>query len=614
MHDPESIHDDAPVTNPSGNRPFEDVLNARMGRRMVLGGTLAGAIGTFFVSPASAATRAMAAGPKNQSGRPSPRPLIDFEAIPLNFSDQAVASPDYTIDVLIPWGTPLSEGTPGFSWPVTSAADQADQVGIGHDGMWFFPLSHKSNDHGVLVINHEFGTNSHVFDASLPTSAEQVAVSQAAHGCSAIEIMRDDNGTWNVVPSDRSRRITVNTPVEFSGPVAGSPLLENPAGNEPQGTLNNCANGYTPWGTYLTCEENFNGYFGTEVEGWEGDEAQQRYGFNTGGFGYGWHLFDPRFDLGNPDYANEGNRFGWVVEIDPNRPEAKPIKRTALGRAKHEGAATTVGRGGRVVVYMGDDQRFDYIYKFVSADNYKSMMAMGQSPLDHGTLYVARFNDDGSGDWLELSLDNPAVAAVFSSMDEVLTHARLAADAAGATPMDRPEWTTVAPNGDVYCTLTNNSRRTEPNAANPEAPNRTGHIMRWRDSDQHVGTSFEWDIFILASSTTDTEFGFGSPDGLWADADGRLFIQTDGSQPEDANDQMLVADPSTGEIRRLFSGPKDCEVTGIAITPDQRTMFINIQHPGNGDPEATLFPFLGDAVPRDSTIVLRRKDGGVVGS
>ncbi len=614
MHDPETLHDDAPATNTSGNRPFEDILNARIGRRMVLGGTLAGAIGTLFVSPASAAARAVAAGPKNQSGRPSPRPLIGFEPIPLNFSDQPVVSSDYTMEVLIPWGTPLSEGTPGFSWPVSSAAAQSDQVGIGHDGMWFFPLDRRSNDHGVLVINHEFGTNNHVFGADLPTTAEQVAVSQAAHGCSAIEIKRDRSGTWQVVTSDRSRRITVNTPVEFSGPVAGSPLLENPAGNEPQGTLNNCANGFTPWGTYLTCEENFNGYFGTEEPGWVGNEAQQRYGFSTTGFDYGWHLFDPRFDVANADYANEGNRFGWVVEIDPNRPDRKPVKRTALGRVKHEGAATTVGRGGRVVVYMGDDERFDYIYKFVSASNYKSMMARGQSPLDHGTLYAARFNDDGTGDWLEISLNNPDVAGVFSSMDEVLTFTRIAADAAGATPMDRPEWTTVAPNGDVYCTLTNNTRRTVPDAANPQAPNVYGHIMQWRDSDRHVGTSFEWDIFVLASETHGGDSGFGSPDGLWADGHGRLFIETDGLQPDRANDQMLVADPSTGEMRRLFSGPAGCEVTGIAITPDQRTMFINIQHPGDGDPALTEFPFLGDPVPRDATIVLQRKDGGVVGS
>ncbi|MDH3294027.1 MAG: DUF839 domain-containing protein, partial [Acidimicrobiia bacterium] len=390
MHDPEAIHDAAPATNTSGNRPFEDVLSARMARRTVLGGTLAGAIGALFVSPAAAATKAMN-GAKNQSGRPLPKTLIDFTPVPLQSTDRPTISPEYQYDILVPWGTPLSPGTPDWSYPPTSAADQADQVGIGHDGMWFFPVN-GSNDHGVLVMNHEFGTNPHVFGEALPSSAEQVAISQNAHGCSAIEIMRDDAGTWQVVQSDISRRITVNSPVDYSGPAAGSPLLANGAGNPTLGTLNNCANGYTPWGTYLTCEENFNGYFGTEDPDWVGNEYQQRYGFTTTGFDYGWHLFDPRFDLSNPDYANEGNRFGWVVEIDPNRPDRNPVKRTALGRVKHEGAATTVGRGGRVVVYMGDDERFDYIYKFVSEANYKSMMARGQSPLDHGTLYAARFN------------------------------------------------------------------------------------------------------------------------------------------------------------------------------------------------------------------------------
>ena len=612
MHDPEAIHDDAPATNRSGNRPLEDIMSARMARRAVLGGTLAGAVSAFFVSPASAATRALN-GAKNQSGRELPKTLIDFTAVPLQASDRPTIAREYQYDILAPWGEPLSPGTPDWSWPVSSAAAQADQVGIGHDGMWFFPIN-GSNDHGVLVMNHEFGTNPHVFGEDAPTSAEQVTVSQNAHGCSALEIMRDDSGSWQIVQSDISRRITVNTPVDFSGPAAGSPLLANGAGNPTLGTLNNCANGYTPWGTYLTCEENFNGYFGTPDAEWEGDEYQQRYGFSPNGFGYGWHLYDPRFDLTNADYANEGNRFGWVVEIDPSRPDRNPVKRTALGRVKHEGAATTVGRGGRAVVYMGDDQRFDYIYKFVSASNYKSMIAKGQSPLDHGTLYAARFDEDGTGEWLELSLNNPAVAAVFSSMDEVLTFARVAADAAGATPMDRPEWTTVAPNGDVYCTLTNNSRRTEPNAANPEAPNLTGHIIRWRDADHHVGTTFEWDFFVIASETTDTEYGFGSADGIWADPDGRLFIQTDGAQPGGNNDQMLVADTSTGEIRRMWTGVSGCEVTGIAVTPDRRTMFINIQHPGNGDPTRTLFPFYEGPVPRDCTVVITRKDGGIVGS
>ena len=230
---------------------------------------------------------------------------------------------------------------------------------------------------------------------------------------------------------------------------------------------------------------------------------------------------------------------------------------------------STTGRGGRVVGYMGDDERFDYIYKFVSASNWKSMRARGKSPLDEGTLYVARFDEDGTGEWLPLTIDNPALAAGFADQAEVLINARIAADIVGATPMDRPEWTTVAPDGDVYCTLTNNTRRTEPNAANPLAPNPNGHIIRWTDDDHHVGTTFEWDIFVLADDTVGTDHEFGSPDGLWADPDGRLFIETDGGQPEGANNQMLVADPERNEFRRLFAGVTGCEITGIAVTPDR---------------------------------------------
>ncbi|MEL6981796.1 MAG: alkaline phosphatase PhoX, partial [Actinomycetota bacterium] len=268
---------------------------------------------------------------------------------------------------------------------------------------------------------------------------------------------------------------------------------------------------------------------------------------------------------------------------------------------------------------MGDDQRFDYIYRYVSSKNWRSMLARKQSPLDDGSLYVARFDADGTGEWLELTIDNPILAERFQDQAEVLTYARLAADALGATPMDRPEWTTVARNGDVYCTLTNNSDRTEADAANPLAPNADGHIIRWRDSKNHTGDTFEWDIFIIAQDTHGTEDTFSDPDGLWADPAGRLFIQTDGGQKDDLNNQMLVADVATGELRRLLTGVTDDEITGIAYTPDRRTMFANSQHPGNGDPTATNFPVMNDVpdgvtVPRDATFVLTRKNGGIVGS
>jgi secreted PhoX family phosphatase len=549
----------------------------------------------------------------------------------VNFGPVAVAdasgpevslSRDYEYQVLIPWGEPLEPGGPSYDGDPgsrPSAADQAEMIGIGHDGMWFFPYSKhgkESSRHGMLCINHEFGSNGHLTGKDFPEALDDVRLSQHAHGVAVVAIAQW-KGRWQQVRSKNSRRIHVNTPVNFSGPAADSEYLQTPNGNVPLGTANTCAGGYTPWGTYLPCEENFNGYFGASNREttWAATDTQARYGFSEGGFGYGWHLFDRRFDLSDPDYRNEENRFGWVMEIDPYDATRTPVKRTALGRFKHEGAEVTVGKDGRVVAYMGDDERFDYIYKFVSADDWKSMRDRGVSPLDEGILYAARFAEDGSGEWLPLTMDNPDLSG-FSSQAEFLTFTRLAADAAGATPMDRPEWAAVAADGYVYCTLTNNTQRTEPDPANPLAPNPDGHIIRWMDTDQFTGTSFTWEIFLIAQSTHDTEDAFGSPDGLWADSEGRLFIQTDGSQPDGMNDQMLVADSRTGELRRLLSGVTGCEVTGVAITPDRRTLFCNLQHPGNGDPTLTNFPAPTDGVtiPRDATLVLRRKNGGIVGS
>lgn len=572
---------------------------------------------------AQGANSAVSPGSSTAIAQRSGSSLINFSFVRAENATGPVPSisAEYQYDVLIPWGTPLQPGGPTYNGdPNTrpTAEQQAQQVGIGHDGMWLFPIG-TGNDRGMLALNHEFGTNPHVLGKAVPESLEDVRLSQHAHGVSVVEISKL-NGRWQNVASPNARRIHGNTPVTFSGPAAKSRLLRTPAGNAPLGTLNNCANGKTPWGTYLTCEENFNGYFGA-TGNWTPTAAQARYGFAAQGFGYGWHLFDPRFDLSNSSYTNEENRFGWVVEIDPMDASQIPVKRTALGRFKHENAELVVGQGGRVVVYMGDDERFDYIYKFVSDSNWRSLRARGISPLDQGKLYVAKFNDNGTGNWLELSIENPALKAKFSDQAEVLTYARIAADTLGATRMDRPEWIAVAPTGDVYCTLTNNTRRTVADAPNPLAPNPFGHIIKWRDSNDHVGTTFTWDIFVLAKDTHPIEkSAFGSPDGLWADPDGRLFIQTDGDQPEvngvKLNDQMLVADPSTGEISRIFAGVTACEVTGITVTPDRRTMFINIQHPGDGDPSLTNFPAPPGSgkIPRDATVVITRKNGGIIGS
>jgi hypothetical protein len=404
----------------------------------------------------------------------------------------------------------------------------------------------------------------------------------------------------------------------------------DPTGREVLGTFNNCANGATPWGTYLTCEENFNGYFGTDNTLFVPTDLMKRYGVAATNAGNAWYKVDKRFDLAeNP---NEPNRFGWVVEIDPTDPGSTPVKRTALGRMKHENAAFTDAADGRAVVYTGDDQRFERLYKFVSARPWTTMRKEGVSPLDEGTLYAARFDADGTGAWL------PLVAGPLGDTASILIDTRGAAAAAGATPMDRPEWVAVHPTlpGVAYGTFTNNTDRVETVAPNPRAANRNGHILRWQNTGgDHAATTFVWSVYALAGTGLGTGDGstiapadaFGSPDGLAFDADGRLWIQTDGGQPDarvdgvaiKQNNQMLVADPATGDLRRFLVGPKGCEITGWTTTDDRRTLFVNIQHPGENAPAGnpageSTWPDRGGARPRSATVAIRRIDGGLVGS
>lgn len=611
-------------TNPSGNRAFAEVVEARFSRRNFLSGGLAAAAvfvggqrtaGAFDGAPGTAPVQPSSAAGVSAASTGSR--LIGFT--PVSVADGTgplpSISPDYEMEVILPWGDPIIAPYPEHTNGLKTAEDQEKQIGIGHDGMWFFPINGR-NHHGLLCINHEFGRNSHVLGKDAPESLEDVRLSQAAHGVSVIEIRRI-SGRWTVVRGVRNRRIHVNTRMEMSGPVAGHALLGDP--DRPvYGTVNNCASGPTPYDTYVTCEENFNGYFAATGD-FTPTPAQERYGINESGFRYGWEQFDSRFDLTNPEYAGEDNRFGWCVEIDPHRPGSTPMKRTAMGRFKHEGVTFVTGNRGRLVGYMGDDQRFDYIYRYVSDRDWKVMRLQGVSPLDEGQLYVARFDDDGTGEWLELTIDNPVLAEAFADQAEVLTYARMAADLLGATPMDRPEWTTVARNGDVYCTLTNNGDRETPNAANPLAPNSDGHIIKWRDSKNHTGSTFEWDIFIFAEDTHGTEDTFSDPDGVWADPEGRLFVETDGGQMDGLNNQIMVIDIEDGHMARLLTGVTRDEITGLTVTPNRKTMFANTQHPGNGDPELTNFPVMNDVpdgvtIPRDATYVITKKDGGIIGS
>ena len=603
-------HSDSEIVNPSSNPTMQEVVRVAASRRKIIQGGMSLAAG-FMASKSALGQRT---------------PIIPFNPGLIGFTPLSRAeatgpwptiSSDYEFEVLIPWGDPILPDGPAFSYP-PNAENQAEQIGIGHDGMWFFPDAddpEAGSRRGMLAVNHEFGTDSHVLGKDDPESLADVRVSQHAHGVSVVGIEREE-GVWRVYAACGARRIHVNTTVTFSGPAADSEFLQTPTGSAPQGILNNCGCGATPWGTYLTCEENFQGYFGVPSDRqWTASAAQARYGFSENGFGYGWHEFDKRFDLSLAAFRNEENRFGWVVEIDPYNAGQQPVKRTALGRFKHESVAVVVGKDRRVVAYMGDDQQFDYIYKFVSSEDHVKLRYEGESPFDHGKLYVARFNDDFTGDWLELTIDDSRLSSNFSSQAEVLTYARLAADELGATPMDRPEWTAAAPDGTIYCACTNNSARTAADAPNPQAPNADGHIIRWVDDDMHVGTSFTWDIFKLASDTHGTEESFSDPDSIYVDPDGRLFIGTDGGQQDRMNNQLLVADTVSGTVKRLFAGVFDDEVTGITMTPNRRTMFVNLQHVGNGNVNRTNFPRIGDhRVPRDATIVITRKDGGIVGS
>ncbi|MBA3309329.1 MAG: PhoX family phosphatase [Nocardioidaceae bacterium] len=627
-------------TNPATDPSFQEVVASRLSRRGVLAGGVAVAAG-FFTSAITGPAPTYASPPRNGRSTAKAAALLGYQPIPLGYGDEIVVPVGYSATAFLPWGTPILGSYPAFVPGGNTAAQQEQQVGMHHDGMHFFPLRNgpRGSIHGLLVLNHEY-TDEALLQTGTTTlppleswTAEMVRKSQAAHGVAVVEIQKSGTGEWEVVRSSLNRRITANTPASFSGPAVGHRLVQtsrDPQGIRPVGTINNCAHGYTPWGTYLTCEENFNGYFRVDPGPYTAEQTALISRYGVGGDRQRWATNDPRFVV-TAEEPNEPNRFGWVVEIDPFDPSSTPVKRTALGRVKHESAHVHVTKGGRVVVYTGDDQVNEYMYKFVSAGNWHSYRA-GRSPLDDGTLYVARFNDDGSGEWLPLMHGTGPLTEAngFADQGDVLVKTRLAATALGATPMDRPEWVSVDPNtGMVYLNLTNNtSTAKQESAANPRKPNNWGHIVRWAESgDNHAATSFAWDLFVIAGqgrssgdgSTIADEDAFGSPDGLWIDPDGRVWIQTDGTQPMGANDQMLAANPyvtdeaGVPEIRRFFTGVVACEVTGVITTPDQATMFVNIQHPGEGEP--STWPHNdGFAIPRSATVIVTKDDGGIIGS
>ena len=638
----------AGTPNPS-TQPSIGELIANPQRRTWLGGATAASLASVL------ALEGCAALPASSAGAPA-GPLLGFKGLAAS-SDDAVRVPEgYRADVLVAWGDPIGDvrGMPAFQWDAgNSAQDQELQSGTHHDGMHFFPLPLGSggSTHGLLVMNHEYPDNNGLFpDGMANWSLAKVRKSQASVGCSVQEIRLID-GRWSLVrPSRFARRIHANTPMRIGGPAAGHPLMRtaaSPAGREAAGTFNNCANGFTPWGTYLTCEENFSFHFRAPAQP---TAFEERYELSPKvRFSFRWGDADPRFDLDRN--RNEANHFGWVVEIDPFDPASVPVKRTALGRFSHEGATVTVCKDGRVAVYSGDDRGFEYLYKFVSSRPWNPAdRAANAGLLDEGTLHVARCNPDGSGEWIELvhGRNGLTAEAGFDSQGAVVMFARAAADRVGATRMDRPEWVARHPRtGDMYVTLTNNAGRGRdgaegPNPANPRAPNRYGHIMRWTEEGaDHAATRFRWETFILAGDPAHADAGqrgniqgdlFASPDGLFIDDRGVMWVQTDVSpsallKTDHAiygNNQVVAVDPVTREARRFLTGPRGCELTGGCMTPDGRTLFVNIQHPGERgalgtDPanprQLSNWPdFRPDGRPRSATVAVRRQDGGVVGT
>ena len=765
---------DEPMSNHSNNPHFNHILDKRLSRREVLSGSLTAAVAGMFGAASLALAGKPAADPAKflppaAKGRPpfGLNPTLGFDAIPVTRADAATLPYGYKAQALIPWGTPLTGDYPAFDGVNgNSGAEQEQQVGSHHDGMHYFPMPKNPNDHGLLCVNHEY-VDPYVINPNGPTfvngrrPTNEVRREIAAHGVSVVEIKKT-NGHWDVVRGHYNRRITANTPMRISGPVRGSDLVKtkySPKGIRTRGTINNCAHGYTPWGTYLTCEENWAGYFINNVQlsrinalfsalGFNGESAPQgnyfarydalrneiigvidetidqkvtsnvyrqqgnmlteagrvllgeldalladnnieievpreqaRYGVRTTSSRYGWETAASgadryvRFDVtvkgasATEDYRNETNGQGWIVEIDPFDPTSRPIKRTALGRFAHEGCIFAPPQPGQpLAFYMGDDARNEYIYKFVTKARYHK--DMNGDALDEGTLYAARFNDDGTGEWLALDIRDvgfrtaAATAGVeFRDQADVLVNTRLAADVVGATKMDRPEWGAAHPQTrEVYMTLTNNSSRTMANidAANPRGPNPAGHIIRWREKGNRAfATKFEWDIFVLAGPQGDSqvlpaeggpslgdENIFASPDGIWIDQFGITWIQTDMSGSQQAGgpygeNSMLAANPITGEIRRFLSGPFNQETTGVVSTPDGKNLFVNFQHPGdrsnlgsgnafdpsvgftsNWPDSGTIYRHPGDPLPsvsrtgprpRSATIVITRDDGGVVG-
>lgn len=557
--------------------------------------------------------------------------VYDFTNV-LSSSDDTITLPEgYQWKPMVSWGEPLwKTGTQFKHTAEVSSKTQALAFGDNNDGMKHFNI----NGREVLAINNEYVNMAslfHHYDSKSPQNKDDILKTQQAVGVSIVEVKSGAEG-WHIVKdSPLNRRITAATPMELTGPARGHALMktqQDPQGVESLGTWANCGSGKTPWGTYLTCEENFNGYYGSVNDSVKVSDELHRYGLFAKNYGYDWHLADERFDLEKT--PNEPNRSGFVVEIDPANPNSKPKKRTALGRFKHENAEMVIADNGHVVVYLGDDERGEYLYRYVSTHPYHKNADIDDL-MENGTLYVAKFNEEGSGNWIALTHANTGM-----TLPEICIHTRQAASKVGATTMDRPEWIAAHPNkAEIFCALTNNKNRgiktneggdAQPvGGVNPRKANHYGQVVRWLPKNgDHAAAEFNWNLFVLAGNPVVYKDGlyagsknissgnmFNAPDGIHFDSQGKLWIQTDGKYSNKGefagmgNNQMLLANPATGEIKRFMVGPKECEITGFTYSEDKKTIFVGIQHPG--EKGNSSFPY--GEVARSTVIAISHKEG-----
>ncbi|MEJ6390769.1 PhoX family protein [Gymnodinialimonas ulvae] len=645
--------DDIP-TNPNLGNTIGDVVNRRYGRREVMRGALAVTATTaLFGSTALSTGRARA-----ESGADR----FVFDELSWGNDETHHIAEGYDANVLIRWGDPIFPDVADFDPMNQSAEDQLQRFGYNNDYVGFVELE---PGRGVLCVNHEY-TNEEVMFPGLGRqdradfegmTAEIVDIEMAAHGGSIFEIARNGDGVWQVVlDSPYNRRIHPGTEMRIDGPAAGHARMQtgaDPSGTQVFGTINNCAGGITPWGTYLMAEENFHGYFWTDTVDGEGDPdvsqmAQaasfERYG--VPGRWYAWGQYHERFNIDAE--PNEPNRFGYIVEVDPLDPESVPVKHTALGRFRHEGSESIIAPSGQVVVYSGDDNRFDYVYKFVSAGVVGDDRSANMQLLSEGTLYVARYDDDGTFEWLPLVQGEGPLTAEngFETQGDVLIDTRMAADLLGATPMDRPEDIEPRADGSVFVMLTNNTRREEANATNPRPDNAFGHILQMNEAGgDHAALSGTWDILVQCGDPTIDDVGavwnpetsengwFASPDNCAVDTAGRLWISTDqgGNWGRTGKSDGLYSLETEGELRGhaklFFRCPVGGELCGPYFADNDQTLFLAVQHPGTDgtsdfagferastfeDP-ATRWPdFVDNMPPRPSVVVVTKQGGGQI--